>query len=77
MNKELLSKLIGMSKSEIEDLIDQRVICRRKAERNREILKMALIDGITQEKIAEKHELTPRQVQNIIYETEKILLKYL
>lgn len=77
MNKKLLSKLIGMSKSEIEDLIDQRVICRRKAERNREILKMALIDGITQEKIAEKHELTPRQVQNIIYETEKILLKHL
>jgi 23S rRNA-/tRNA-specific pseudouridylate synthase len=77
MNKKLLSKLIGMSKSEIEDLIDQRVICRRKAERNREILKMALIDGITQEKIAEKHGLTPRQVQNIIYETEKILLKYL
>ena len=66
-----------MTKSEIEDLIDQRVICRRKAERNREILKMALIDGITQEKIAEKHELTPRQVQNIIYETEKMLLKYL
>ena len=75
MNKELLSKLIGMTKSEIEDLIDQRVICRRKAERNREILKAALIDGVTQEEIAAAHGLTPRQVQNIIYETEKMLLK--
>ena len=77
MKKKLISKLEGMERHEIEHLIDQRVICFRNAERNREIFKKALIDGISQERIAEEYGLETRQIQNIIYEVEKMLLNYL
>lgn len=77
MNKKLIDQLIGMTRTEIEHAIDERVICRQNAQRNREIFKMAYLDGISQERIAEQYGLTPRQVQNALYETEKILLKYL
>lgn len=66
-----------MTRTEIEYVIDQRVICRSNAERNREIFKMAYLDGISQERISEVYGLTPRQSQNVLYETEKVLLKYL
>lgn len=66
-----------MTRTEIEYVIDQRVICRSNAERNREIFKMAYLDGISQERISEVYGLTPRQIQNVLYETEKVLLKYL
>lgn len=77
MNKNLISRIVGMTRSEIEYAVDERVICRQNAQRNREIFKMAYLDGISQERIAEQYGLTPRQVQNALYETEKILLKYL
>lgn len=77
MNKKLISKLEGMKRHEIEDEIDQRVICFRNAGRNREIFKKALIDGISQERLAEEYGLETRQIQNIIYEVEKMLLNYL
>lgn len=77
MNKKLIDQLIGMTRTEIEHAIDERVICRKNAQRNREIFKMAYLDGISQERIAEKYGLTPRQVQNALYDTERILLKHL
>ena len=77
MNKKLIAKLIGMTRSDIEYIIDQRVICRHNAQRNREIFKLAYLDGISQERISEKYGLTPRQVQNALYDTERILLKHL
>ena len=77
MNKKLIDQLIGMTRTEIEHAIDERVICRQNAQRNREIFKLAYLDGISQECIAEKYGLTPRQVQNALYDTERILLKHL
>jgi DNA-directed RNA polymerase specialized sigma24 family protein len=77
MNKKLIDQLIGMTRTEIEHAIDERVICRQNAQRNREIFKLAYLDGISQERIAEKYGLTPRQVQNALYDTERILLKHL
>lgn len=77
MNKKLIDQLIGMTRTEIEHTIDERVICRQNAQRNREIFKLAYLDGISQERIAEKYGLTPRQVQNALYDTERILLKHL
>lgn len=65
------------SRSQLEYLIDEWVICRRNAKRNREILKLAMFDGISQEKIAEEYGLEPRQIQNIIRETMNMLLKHL
>ena len=46
-------------------------------ERNREILKRRLIDGRTYEQLAEEFDLSPRQVKNIVYKTEKILFSKL
>lgn len=77
MNKNLISRIVGMTRSEIEYVIDERVICRKNAQRNREIFKMAYLDGISQERIAEEYGLETRQIQNIIYEVEKMLLNYL
>ena len=75
--KKDLSRYANCSRDDIERVIDQFVICRRNAERNRAILKRMLFDGISYEQIAEEFGLTPRQISNIIYETEEILFKHL
>lgn len=57
--------------SEIEALIDEYI----HSERDRNLMKRRLIDGITQEKLAEEFDLSVRQVQRLIYKLqEKILL---
>lgn len=65
------------SRSQLEYLIDEWVINVRNAKRNREILKLAMFDGISQEKIAEEYGMSARQVQNAIKESMEILLKHL
>lgn len=65
------------SRSELEYAIDQWVICRRNAKRNREILKRAMFDGVPQEQLAEEFGLAPRQIQNVIYQTQELLFKHL
>jgi hypothetical protein len=72
-----LSRYANYSKDDIEYVIDQWIICRRNAERDRAILKRVLFDGISYERVAEEYGLTPRQISNIIYETEEILFKHL
>lgn len=57
--------------SEVEVLIDEYI----HSERDRNLMKRRLIDGITQEKLAEEFNLSVRQVQRLIYKLqEKILL---
>lgn len=72
-----LSCYANYSKDDIENVIDQWIICRRNAERDRAILKRVLFDGVSYERVAEEHGLTPRQISNIVYETEEILFKHL
>lgn len=43
----------------------------------REILKDRFIDGLTYEQIAEKHDITPRHCQRIIYRQGGEVLKYI
>lgn len=58
--------------SELSACIDEWV----KHERNRRIMKDKLIDGICYEKLAEKCDLSIRQVKNIVLkESGKIALK--
>lgn len=45
-------------------------------ERNREILKRRLIDGVCFEPLAEEFDLSVRQVKNIVYKGEKVIFKY-
>lgn len=61
--------MYNLSRSEINDLIDEWVIGRN-AERDRKILKRRLLDGITFDRLAEEFELSVRQVKNIVYRRE-------
>jgi len=47
------------------------------AQRNREILKLRLIDGIKYEELAEKFDLSPKQIQNIIKKHENKVFMHL
>lgn len=47
------------------------------AQRNREILKLRLIDGIKYEELAERFDLSPKQIQNIIKKHENKVFKHL
>ena len=61
-----------LPRSEIEALIDEWIIGRN-AERNREILKRRLLDGIILEDLAEEFDLSVRQIKNIIYKGQRKL----
>ena len=58
--------MMDLSRSEIEQLIDEWVL----NERNRRILKRRLLDGITYERIAEEFMMSTRQIKNIVYKSE-------
>lgn len=44
---------------------------------HRQMLKDRLIDGMTYEQIAEKHDMSVRQTKNIIYKATDKIIKYL
>lgn len=58
-----------MKNSELSVFIDEWV----PSKRNREILKERLIDGIKISDLAEKYELSDRQVKNIIKKFRQLL----
>ena len=58
--------------SQIRALIDEWV----HSERDREILKRRLIDGITFGRLAEEFDMSPRQIKNIVYNQEQQLYKH-
>ena len=61
------------SNSEITKVINEYI----HHERNRRLLLRRYIDGITLEKLAEEFDLSVRQVKNIIYKNEDVILKHL
>ena len=60
----------NMSNSEVCYLIDQRI----RNERDRAILKDRLINGLTFERLAEKHDMSVRQTKNIVYKSMEKLV---
>ena len=66
-------KLDDLSTTQIRTLIDEWI----KSERDREILKRRLLDGICYEPLAEEFDLSTRQVKNIVYKCEKIFLRHI
>ena len=46
-------------------------------ERNREIMKRRLIDGVCYEPLADEFELSVRQVKTIVYKCQDILFRYI
>lgn len=65
-----------LSRDDIEAAIDKWIIGRN-AERNRQILKRRIFDGITYDRLAEEFELSVRQVKNIVYHSEEKIYKHI
>lgn len=61
-----------MPRTEIEHLIDEWIL----KERDREILKRRLLDGLTYEVLAEEFELSVRQTKRIVYKAEDKLFHH-
>lgn len=59
--------------SQIEQIIDEHI----HSQRDRDLLKSRLIDGLTFEKLAEKYELSVSQVKNIVYKKSKKIFIHL
>lgn len=70
-----MKNLENISNSELAMLIDEWVRGLH-AERNREILKDRLINGMLYEPLAEKYDLSVRATQNIIYRASEQLFKH-
>lgn len=68
--------LDNLSRTQIEHLIDEWIIGAH-AERDRAILKHRLLDGLTFEKLSERHDLSVRQTKNIVYKREQTLYKHI
>ena len=65
--------MIEYSNSEISKTIDEYI----HNERDRNILKRRLIDGIYYEPLAEEFDLSVTQIKNIIYKGKNIIIKHL
>ena len=63
----------NLSRSELQDLIDQWIF----NERHRMILIDRLFNGTTYERLAEKYDLSTQQVKNIVYKAMDRLEKHL
>ena len=54
---------VTLTNSEISHRIEEQI----HSERNRQIMRMKLIDGLTYEKIAEAVEMSPRYVRTLVH----------
>jgi hypothetical protein len=73
---ELVDKLGDFTSTDIARFIDENVVGRY-AERDRNIMKRRIVDGILYEPLAEEFDLSVRQTKNIIYKRIQQLLKRL
>lgn len=62
-----------LSRSQVSALIDEWIFSRR----DREILKMRLLDGMTYADISDECGLSIRQVKNIVYKSEDRLFRHI
>lgn len=65
--------VFNKSRSEITFVIDEWIF----NERNRNITKRKLLDGVTYEKLAEEYELSTQQVKTIVYKCQDIISRHL
>lgn len=69
-------KDLELSRTELENLIDEWIIGQN-AERDRQILKRRLIDGLIYERLAEEFDLSVQRVKNIIYKSQDRLFRHI
>lgn len=65
--------MVEYTNSQICELIDEYI----HSERDRNLLRRRLVDGICFEPLAEEFELSPRQVRRIVYKLQIQLFKHL
>ena len=75
-NRKDKKQVTELSRTELEHLIDEWIIGRN-AERDRQILKRRLLDGVTYDRLAEEFDLSVRQLKNIIYRAEDRLFSHI
>lgn len=73
MKKTRLSIYDDFPNSVIDATINEWI----KKERDRRILHMKIVDGMTYEHIAEVMDMSPKRIQNIVYEAEHKLYQHL
>ena len=64
-------KFEDISNTELSELIDEWI----HSERDRNIMKSRLIDGLTFERLAEKHEMSTRHIKRVVYKCEQQIFK--
>jgi hypothetical protein len=64
---------MNISRSEISYIIDEWIF----SERDRNLLKRRLLDGILYEDLADEFSLSVRQVKNIVYKGEQIIIRHI
>lgn len=62
----------NVTRSQLNTMIDEYVVG-FKAERNRQLMKRRLCDGLTFEELAEEADMSVMQVKNIIYREMEII----
>lgn len=67
-----ITELVDLPRSEWENLIDEWIF----NERDRQILKRRLLDGVCYEPLAEEFDLTDKQIKNIVYKLQCKLFKH-
>lgn len=65
----------NLSRFKLDMMINEWIIGKN-AERDREIIRRRLFDGITFEKLAEEFDLSVRQTKNIVYKCERIIFSH-
>lgn len=74
--KDIYKAIIDLPNSKVESVINEYVRGFR-AERNRVILKDKLLLGMTYEEVAEKHDMSVRQVKNVVSDTAQMIVPHL
>lgn len=65
-------KFEDISNSALSELIDEWI----HSERDRNIMKSRLIDGLTFEHLAEKHDMSTRHIKRVVYKCEQQIFKH-
>lgn len=62
-----------LSRTQIENLIDEYI----RSERDREILKRRLLDGVIYDDLAYEFDLSERQIKRIVYAGKEKLIRHI
>lgn len=74
--KDFNKTCFDIPNSKVENAIDE-YVKGFKADRNKVMLKEKLLSGMTYEEIAEVHDMSVRQVKNIISNTAQMIVPHL